>query len=192
MPDRNVLGGELELCGTDPVTGFFRDGCCRTSPEDVGSHTICAVVTVEFLEHQRELGNDLVTPAPHYGFEGLAPGDRWCVTAANSLRAHLDGAAAYVVLRSTHERRSTSSRSPPCASTRSTSRSTPGRSRGPEGRRLLSGCAAKNDQTVSLASIWRLVGPTISAGRYRQPPGQVWPPRRSRRAPPPRAGGSRP
>ena len=104
MPDRNVLGGELEPCGSDPVTGFFRDGCCRTSAEDLGSHTICAVVTAEFLEHQRRIGNDLVSPAPHYHFEGLVPGDRWCVTAANWLRAHLDGAAAYVVLRSTHER----------------------------------------------------------------------------------------
>jgi uncharacterized protein (DUF2237 family) len=102
--DRNVLGEPLEPCGSDPVTGFFRDGCCRTGPEDVGSHTICAVVTAEFLEHQRGIGNDLQTPLPLYGFPGLRPGDRWCVTAANWLRAHLDGAAAYVVLASTHER----------------------------------------------------------------------------------------
>jgi uncharacterized protein (DUF2237 family) len=104
MADRNVLGGELELCGTEPVTGFFRDGCCRSGVEDLGSHTICAVVTAEFLEHQRRIGNDLVTAMPHYGFPGLVPGDRWCVTAANWLRAHHDGAAAYVVLASTHER----------------------------------------------------------------------------------------
>ena len=104
MPDRNVLGGELESCGTDPVTGFHRDGCCRTGPEDPGSHTICAVVTDEFLEHQQSIGNDLVTPLPRYGFPGLVPGDRWCVTAVNWLRAHEDGAAAYVVLASTHER----------------------------------------------------------------------------------------
>jgi uncharacterized protein (DUF2237 family) len=104
MSERNVLGGELELCGDDPVTGFFRDGCCNTGTEDLGSHTICAVVTAEFLEHQRRIGNDLVTPLPQFMFPGLTPGDRWCVTAANWLRAHRDGAAAYVVLASTHER----------------------------------------------------------------------------------------
>jgi uncharacterized protein (DUF2237 family) len=104
MADRNVLGGELELCGTDPLTGFYRDGCCTTGPEDFGSHTICAVVTAEFLEHQRGIGNDLITPIPQYHFAGLRPGDRWCVTAMNWLRAHEDGAAAYVVLASTHER----------------------------------------------------------------------------------------
>jgi uncharacterized protein (DUF2237 family) len=104
MPDRNVLGGELESCGNDPVTGFYRDGCCRSGPEDVGSHTVCAVVTAEFLEHQRRIGNDLSTPAPIYGFPGLVPGDRWCVTAANWLRAYRDGAASYVVLASTNER----------------------------------------------------------------------------------------
>ena len=104
MTDRNVLGGPLEPCGTDPLTGFYRDGCCTTGPEDRGSHTICAVVTPEFLEHQRGIGNDLTTPMPHYRFPGLSPGDRWCVTAANWLRAHLDGAAAHVVLASTHER----------------------------------------------------------------------------------------
>jgi uncharacterized protein (DUF2237 family) len=104
MADRNVLGGELEVCGTDPLTGFYRDGCCTSGPEDRGSHTICAVVTAEFLLHQRRIGNDLVTPHPQYGFPGLAPGDRWCVTAANWYRAHLDGAAAHVVLAATHER----------------------------------------------------------------------------------------
>ncbi len=104
VTDRNVLGGELEPCGSDPVTGFYRDGCCNTSLEDLGSHTICAVVTAEFLSHQRRIGNDLTTPMPHHHFPGLAPGDRWCVTAANWLRAHEDGAAAYVVLASTHER----------------------------------------------------------------------------------------
>ena len=104
MADRNVVGGELEPCGDDPVTGFYRDGCCNTGPEDLGSHTICAVVTAEFLEHQRRIGNDLTTPMPQYRFPGLVPGDRWCVTAANWLRAHRDGAAAYVVLASTHER----------------------------------------------------------------------------------------
>jgi uncharacterized protein (DUF2237 family) len=102
--ERNVLGGELELCGADPVTGFFRDGCCRTGSEDRGSHTICAVVTAEFLEHQRSIGNDLTSPMPMYGFPGLVPGDRWCVTAVNWLRAYEDGAASFVVLASTSER----------------------------------------------------------------------------------------
>ena len=104
MADRNVLGGELEPCSSDPLTGFYRDGCCRTGAEDLGSHTICAVVTPEFLQHQRRIGNDLVTPLPAYGFPGLVPGDRWCVTARNWLWAHEDGAAAFVVLASTHER----------------------------------------------------------------------------------------
>jgi uncharacterized protein (DUF2237 family) len=104
VPDRNVIGSELQPCGQDPVTGFYRDGCCHTGPEDIGSHTICAVVTAEFLEHQSQIGNDLQTPMAMYGFPGLKPGDRWCVTAANWLRAHLDGAAAFVVLASTHER----------------------------------------------------------------------------------------
>jgi len=104
MGERNVLGGELEPCGSDPLTGFYRDGCCTTGPEDLGSHTICAVVTSEFLEHQRSIGNDLVTPMPQFRFPGLVPGDRWCVTAANWLRAYKDGLAAPVVLASTHER----------------------------------------------------------------------------------------
>ena len=103
MTDRNVLGGVLEGCSTNPVTGWFRDGSCRTSDEDRGSHTICAVVTSEFLEHQRSVGNDLITPMPQFRFPGLSPGDRWCVTAPNWLRAHLDGAAAPVVLASTDE-----------------------------------------------------------------------------------------
>lgn len=104
VEERNVLGGPLEPCGTDPLTGFYRDGCCVTGPEDLGSHTICAVVTDEFLQHQRSIGNDLSTPIPQYHFPGLVPGDRWCVTASNWLRAHIDGAAAFVVLASTHER----------------------------------------------------------------------------------------
>lgn len=104
MPDRNVLGGPLQPCGTDPVTGFYRDGCCSTGPEDRGLHTICAVVTGEFLQHQRSIGNDLSTPVPAYQFPGLNPGDRWCVTALNWLRAHRDGYAAPVVLAATHER----------------------------------------------------------------------------------------
>ncbi|MDP9498259.1 MAG: DUF2237 domain-containing protein [Actinomycetota bacterium] len=102
MAERNVLGGQLEPCGTDPMTGFFRDGCCSTGPEDLGSHTICAVVTAEFLAHQRSIGNDLSTPMPQYRFPGLVPGDRWCVTAANWARAYRAGVAAPVVLASTN------------------------------------------------------------------------------------------
>ena len=104
MTDRNVLGGELEECGTDPLTGFYRDGCCTTGPEDLGSHTICAVVSAEFLAHQRAVGNDLVTPRPEYGFVGLRPGDRWCVVAVRWRQAYEAGAAAPVVLAATHER----------------------------------------------------------------------------------------
>lgn len=102
MSELNVIGGELEGCGTDPLTGFYRDGACQTGPEDIGLHTICAVVTSEFLEHQRRIGNDLITPMPQFMFPGLRPGDRWCVTARNWLRAHQDGSAAPVVLASTH------------------------------------------------------------------------------------------
>lgn len=101
--ERNVLGGQLEVCGTAPLTGFYRDGCCSTGPEDRGSHTICAVVTAEFLDHQRSIGNDLSTPHPQFGFPGLVPGDRWCVTARNWARAMRDGVAAPVVLASTNE-----------------------------------------------------------------------------------------
>ncbi|MCK0176312.1 DUF2237 family protein [Mycolicibacterium sp. F2034L] len=104
MSERNVLGGPLQECSTDPLTGFYRDGCCSTGPEDLGRHTICAVVSAEFLDHQRSIGNDLSTPRPEYRFPGLNPGDRWCVTAVNWLRAHADGAAAPVVLAATHER----------------------------------------------------------------------------------------
>jgi uncharacterized protein len=102
--ERNVLGGPLEGCSTQPLTGFYRDGCCRTGPEDLGSHTICAVVSAEFLEYQQMIGNDLSTPIPEYGFPGLKPGDRWCVTAPNWLRAHEAGVGAFVVLAATHER----------------------------------------------------------------------------------------
>lgn len=86
------------------MTGFYRDGCCSTGPQDIGSHTICAVVTAEFLAHQRSIGNDLSTPRPEYSFPGLRPGDRWCVTAVNWLKAFQDGFAAPVVLASTHSR----------------------------------------------------------------------------------------
>jgi hypothetical protein len=102
--DLNVLGEPLEECGTDPVTGFYRDGCCTSGPEDLGSHTVCAVMTAEFLAHQASIGNDLITPRPEFNFPGLEPGDRWCVVAARWLQAHHAGAAAPVVLASTHAR----------------------------------------------------------------------------------------
>ena len=101
---RNVLGGPLEPCGTEPLTGFYRDGCCSSGPEDLGSHTVCAVVSSEFLTYQRRIGNDLSTPRPEFGFPGLRPGDRWCVVAARWLQAYEVGAAAGVVLAATNER----------------------------------------------------------------------------------------
>jgi hypothetical protein len=104
MSERNVLGGPLETCGNEPLTGFFRDGCCRPDPNRVGTHLVCAVVTAEFLEHQQRIGNDLSTPRPEYGFPGLTPGDRWCVTVSNWLRAYEDGAASFVVLTATSVR----------------------------------------------------------------------------------------
>jgi uncharacterized protein (DUF2237 family) len=102
--ERNVLGGPLEPCGTEPLTGFHRDGSCTSGPEDVGSHTVCAVVSAEFLAFQREVGNDLSTPRPEFGFPGLRPGDRWCVVALRWLQAYHAGAAAGVVLASTNAR----------------------------------------------------------------------------------------
>lgn len=102
--DRNVLGGDLEECGQDPVTGFYRDGCCTSGPEDLGSHTVCAVVTREFLDFQRSVGNDLSTPRPEYGFAGLRAGDRWCVVATRWLEAYHAGVAAPVVLAATNAR----------------------------------------------------------------------------------------
>jgi uncharacterized protein (DUF2237 family) len=102
--ERNVLGGPLEPCGTEPLTGFHRDGSCTSGPEDVGSHTVCAVVSAEFLAFQREVGNDLSTPRPEFGFPGLRPGDRWCVVALRWLQAYQAGAAAGVVLASTNAR----------------------------------------------------------------------------------------
>ncbi|HZH20123.1 MAG TPA: DUF2237 domain-containing protein [Geodermatophilus sp.] len=102
--ERNVLGGPLQPCSTDPLTGFYRTGTCSSGPEDVGSHTVCAVVSAEFLDLQRRLGNDLSTPRPEYGFPGLRPGDRWCVVAARWLQAYQAGAAAGVVLAATNAR----------------------------------------------------------------------------------------
>ena len=103
-PDRNVVGGVLLPCSTEPMTGFFRDGCCATGPEDVGSHTVCTVMTEAFLEFSVQAGNDLSTPRPEWGFAGLAAGDRWCVCAARWLEAHRAGCAPPVVLGATHER----------------------------------------------------------------------------------------
>lgn len=94
----------MEPCGTDPLTGWFRDGDCRTNDDDLGRHTVCAVVTAEFLEHQLSIGNDLTTPMPQYRFPGLRPGDRWCVTVHNWLRAYRDGVAAPIVLAATNSR----------------------------------------------------------------------------------------
>jgi uncharacterized protein len=100
---RNVMGGELIPCSTDPVTGFFRNGCCETGPHDVGMHTVCAVMTAEFLSYSRSVGNDLSTPRPDLGFAGLKPGDRWCLCAPRWKEALDAGAAPQVVLESTHE-----------------------------------------------------------------------------------------
>ena len=110
-PDVNVVGGELLACSNDPVTGFYRDGCCGTGPEDVGSHTVCVVTTAEFLEFSLLAGNDLSTPHPDWGFPGLTAGDRWCICAARWLEAYRVGCAPPVVLGATHERVPTSSRS---------------------------------------------------------------------------------
>lgn len=103
MGDRNVLGGDLEPCGTDPLTGFYRDGACTVDERDVGVHGVCAVMTTEFLAHQVAVGNDLVTPRPEWQFPGLVPGDRWCVVAARWEQAYADGVAAPVVLGATSE-----------------------------------------------------------------------------------------
>jgi uncharacterized protein (DUF2237 family) len=104
VTERNVFGGDLEPCGTDPVTGFYRDGSCGCGPEDLGLHAVCAVMTADFLEHQRSVGNDLSTPRPEFAFLGLRPGDRWCVVAARWAQAYEDGVAAPVVLASTNQR----------------------------------------------------------------------------------------
>jgi hypothetical protein len=100
---KNVLGEELVPCSLDPVTGFFRNGCCETGPHDVGMHTVCAVMTAEFLEFSKAVGNDLSTPRPDLGFAGLKPGDRWCLCAPRWKEALDAGAAPQVVLESTHE-----------------------------------------------------------------------------------------
>ena len=103
LPSRNVLGGPLAPCSTDPVTGFFRNGCCDTGPADRGSHTVCAVMTAEFLAYSKYVGNDLSTPRPEFGFAGLKPGDNWCLCAGRFLQAHDEGCAPRVRLEATHE-----------------------------------------------------------------------------------------
>jgi uncharacterized protein len=103
-PDVNVVGGKLLPCSTEPLTGFYRNGCCSTGPDDIGSHTICIVATEEFLEFSRSAGNDLSTPAPDWGFAGVKPGERWCLCASRWLEAHEAGQAPAVVLGATHAR----------------------------------------------------------------------------------------
>jgi uncharacterized protein (DUF2237 family) len=100
----NVLGGPLRTCSTQPVTGYFRDGCCRTDDTDEGVHTVCAEVTAAFLTFSRRAGNDLSTPRPEFGFPGLTPGDRWCLCAARWAEAQRAGVAPRVVLSATHAR----------------------------------------------------------------------------------------
>lgn len=100
---RNVLGEKLQTCSDRPKTGFFRDGCCNTGPEDVGVHTVCVVLTAEFLEYSKAQGNDLSTPQPDFGFPGLKPGDRWCLCAQRWREALDEGKAPRVVLAATHE-----------------------------------------------------------------------------------------
>ena len=102
-PSRNVLGGVLDICSSQPMTGFFRNGCCDTSAEDVGSHTVCAVMTKEFLAFSKSRGNDLSTPVPEFGFHGLQPGDRWCLCAPRWQEAYEAGQSPRVALRATHE-----------------------------------------------------------------------------------------
>lgn len=99
---KNVLGGPLAPCGTVPLTGFYRDGCCNTGPEDLGEHTVCTLVNAVFLEYSRAHGNDLSTPRPEFGFPGLVPGDRWCVCAPRWREAFEAGFAAPIVLAATH------------------------------------------------------------------------------------------
>ncbi len=102
MAAKNVLGTDLQTCSTDPLTGFYRDGCCNTGAEDHGLHLVCTEVTAEFLEFSKEAGNDLSTPRPEYGFEGLKPGDRWCVCVERWKQAYNAGFAAPIVLEATH------------------------------------------------------------------------------------------
>ncbi|MBT8456223.1 MAG: DUF2237 domain-containing protein [Rhodobacteraceae bacterium] len=103
-PEINVLDEALEPCSSDPMTGFFRDGACNTCAQDTGSHTVCAIMTAEFLAYSKYVGNDLSTPIPQYGFPGLKPGDQWCLCAGRFLQAAEEGAAPQVRLAATHKR----------------------------------------------------------------------------------------
>jgi len=103
-PSFNVLGSKLESCSIDPMTGFFRNGACDTCSQDQGSHTVCAVMTAEFLAYSKYVGNDLSTPRPEFGFDGLKPGDGWCLCASRFLQAHDEGCAPKVNLAATHVR----------------------------------------------------------------------------------------
>lgn len=102
-PSRNVLGGQLLMCSANPVTGFFRDGCCNTAPSDTGSHTVCVVMTTDFLAFSKSVGNDLSTPMHEFGFPGLKAGDRWCLCAPRWQQAFEAGKAPKVILAATHE-----------------------------------------------------------------------------------------
>lgn len=103
-PSKNIYGEDLEPCSDDPMTGFFRDGCCNTADEDLGMHTVCVKLTADFLHFSASRGNDLSTPRPEFNFPGLQPGDRWCLCATRWLEAHQAGMAPRVYVRSTHER----------------------------------------------------------------------------------------
>ena len=122
---RNVFGEPLEACSINPMTGFYRDGCCNTGQEDVGSHTVCVVMTAAFLDFSKSSGNDLSTPIPEFGFPGLEPGDRWCLCAPRWQEAFEAGHAPRVVLRATHEGALAHCRSPISNASRSTSRDPP-------------------------------------------------------------------
>ena len=102
MSAKNVLGTPIQPCSMDPLTGFYRNGCCETGPDDMGLHLVCTRVTAEFLAHQRSVGNDLVTPMPHYAFAGLRPGDKWCVCVTRWKQSLEAGVAAPVYLDGTH------------------------------------------------------------------------------------------
>ena len=103
-PSENVLGNRLEMCSRDPLTGFYRNGCCDTGAMDRGSHTVCAIMTDEFLAYSKYLGNDLSPPRPEFGFPGLKAGDQWCLCAERFLQAHQEGVAPRIQLRATHRR----------------------------------------------------------------------------------------
>ncbi len=102
--DKNVLGTELRCCCTSPITGFYRDGYCKTDEMDTGTHTVCAIVTEEFLKYSASKGNDLMTPMPYWNFPGLKPGDKWCLCISRWLEAERAGKAPFIVLEATHEK----------------------------------------------------------------------------------------